>query len=158
LKSGVFDVSGKVERLQLDLRGRDKEIEKLRSQLAGGGGKDLSSQAEKIGDVSVLVTDVPVGDAKILRETADKLRDRLSPAIVVLAGSEGDKVAVVCVVSKDSASRFHAGKILAELVKSIDGKGGGRPDMAQGGGNLPRDLPATLVEWRTTLRDVVGRN
>ncbi|MDX2020722.1 MAG: alanine--tRNA ligase [Deltaproteobacteria bacterium] len=157
LKSSPFEVAGKVERLANELRGRDKDIEKLRSQLASGGGKDLTASAQKIGDVSVLVTDVPVSDAKILRETADKLRDKLNPSIVVLVGSEGDKVSVVSVVSKDALPRFHAGKILSELVKAIDGKGGGRPDMAQGGGTKPADLGKVLDAWRATVADVVAR-
>ena len=156
LKASPFEVSAKVERLGLELRLRDKEIEKLRSQLASGGGKDLATLAQNVGGVALLVADVPVNDAKILRETADKLRDSLNPSLVVLVGSEGDKLSVVCVVSKDAQVRFHAGKILTDLVKTIDGKGGGRPDMAQGGGTRPTDLQAVLASWRVTLAERAG--
>jgi len=157
LKSSPFEVSVKVERLGNEVRIRDKEIEKLRSQLASGGGKDLAADAQKIDGIAVLVTDVPVGDAKILRETADTLRDKLAPSIVVLVGSEGEKLSVVCVVSKDALPRFHAGKILSELVKSIDGKGGGRPDMAQGGGTKPANVAGVLAGWRSALADIATR-
>jgi alanyl-tRNA synthetase len=156
LRSGIFEVVPKVERLQHDLREREREIEKLKGKLASGGGKDLASEAFKVGDRNVLVSDVGVGDAKTLRETVDSLRDKLNPGVIVLAGAEGDKVAVVCAVTKDAGPSLHAGKIVADLSGSIGGKGGGRPDLGQGGGPRPADFGAVLSAWREKLRGLVG--
>jgi alanyl-tRNA synthetase len=157
LRGGVFDVAGKVDRLLVDLRDRDKEIEKLRAKLASGGGTDLASQATKVGERWMLVADVEVGDPKTLRETVDRLRDKLAPGVVVLAGSEGDKLAIVCAATKEIAGQVHAGKLVGELSQSIGGKGGGRPDLGQGGGARPADLPGTLNAWREKVRDLLAR-
>ena len=89
----------RIERLQNDLRERDREIEKLRAKLASGGGKDLSAEAAKVGERWLLVSDVGVGDPKTLRETVDRLKEKLKPAVIVLAGAEGDKVSVICAVT-----------------------------------------------------------
>jgi alanyl-tRNA synthetase len=156
LRGGLFDVVPKVERLQHDLRERDREIEKLRAKLAGGGGKDLASQAAKVGERWLLVSDVGVGDAKTLRDTVDSLRDKLNPGVIVLAGAEGDKVAMVCAVTKDAGKALHAGKIVGELAETIGGKGGGRPDMGQGGGPKPADFTAVLSAWREKLRGLLA--
>ena len=85
------------------------------------------------------------------------MRDRLNPGVVVLAGSDGgDKLALVCMVTPDAGKRFHAGQILGALVKDIGGKGGGRPDMAQGGGPLPADMDRVLDGWRASLKKLAA--
>jgi alanyl-tRNA synthetase len=155
LKTGLFDVTPRIERLQQELRDRDQEIQKLRGKLASGGGKDLAAQAEKLGERWLLVSDVGVGDPKTLRETADGLKNKLSPAVIVLAGAEGDKLAVVCAVTGAPGGALHAGKILGSLVESIGGKGGGRPDLGQGGGPTPADLPAVIASWKQKVRALV---
>ncbi len=156
LRGGTFEVAAKVERLQGDLRERDKEIERLRGKLAAGGGQDLGAQAIKVGDMSLLVASVAVGDPKTLRETVDKLRDRLNPGVIVLAGIEGEKVQVVAAVTKDAVARFNAGKIVSDLSQSLGGKGGGRADMAQGGGPKPDALDAVVSGWRDKLRAMMS--
>jgi alanyl-tRNA synthetase len=158
LKGGFFEVAEKVERLQADLRERDKEIGRLRAKLASGGSRDLRSQAVQVEDLWTLVADVEVSDPKTLREAADSLRERLNPGVAVLAGADGDKVSLVCIVTRDAVPRLHAGNILGELVKDIGGKGGGRPDMAQGGGPRPQDLPSVLESWRAKLHRMVAPN
>jgi alanyl-tRNA synthetase len=157
LRTGLFDVASKVERLQADLREKDREIEKLRARIASGGGTDLSTQATKVGDRWLLVADVGVGDPKTLRETLDKLKEKLNPGVLVLAGAEGDKVAIVCAVTKDATDKFHAGKLVGELSQSIGGKGGGRPELGQGGGARPVDLPATISGWKEKVRNLLAR-
>ncbi len=154
LKAGIFDIAPRIERLQNELRERDREIEKLRAKLASGGGKDLVSEAVKIGDRAVLVADVGVGDPKTLRETIDRLRDKLTPGVIVLAGVEGDKVAVVCAVTGEGKG-LHAGKIVGALTETLSGKGGGRPDLGQGGGTLPADWQATLAAWKDRVATLV---
>jgi alanyl-tRNA synthetase len=79
-----------------------------------------------------------------LRELADRIKDKLGSGIVVLGAKKGDKVMLICVVTKDLIGRFKAGDIMARLSQAVGGKGGGRPDMAQGGGNRPEKLDDAL--------------
>ena len=155
LRGGPFDVVPKIERLLQELRDRDRELEKLRAKLASGGGRDLSSEAVKVGDRWLLVGDVGVADPKTLRETVDGLRERLKPAVILLAGAEADKIAVVCAVAGEPSPGLHAGKLLGSLLDGIGGKGGGRPDLGQGGGPRPADLPAVLSAWREKIRNIL---
>jgi alanyl-tRNA synthetase len=127
-------------------RDQQKEIETLRRKLAsGGGGRDLASEARDVNGVRVLATRVDGADAKALREVADQQRDKLKSGVIVLAGVEGDKIALVSMVTPDLVGKFNAGKIVGEVAKAIGGKGGGRPDMAQGGGSEPQNLDAALA-------------
>jgi alanyl-tRNA synthetase len=144
LRASPFDVAKRVERLQADLRDRDKEIDKLKRKLASGGGRDLAAEARDIQGVTVLATRADVADPKALRDVADQLRDKLRSAVIVLAGVEGDKIALVAMVTADLVARFSAGKIVGEVARELGGKGGGRPDMAQGGGSHPERLEGAL--------------
>jgi alanyl-tRNA synthetase len=92
---------GARRKLQSELRERDNEIDKLKRKLASGGGRDLASEARDVGGVRVLATRADVADAKALREVADQLRDKLRSAVIVLAGVEGDKIALVAMVTSD---------------------------------------------------------
>jgi alanyl-tRNA synthetase len=145
LRASPFEVAAKVERLQKELRERERAVEELQRKLASGGGRDLLADAREIKGVKVLAARSDVGDPKALREVADRLRDKMKSGIVVLGGVADGKVALVATVSADLAGRFHAGKIVAELSGAVGGKGGGRPDMAQGGGNQPERLDAALA-------------
>jgi alanyl-tRNA synthetase len=152
LGAGPFEVSAKTSRLHEQLRERDKEIEKLRRKLASGGGRDLASEARDVGGVRVLATRADVADPKALREVADQLTDKLKSAVVVLAGVEGDKIALVAKVTPDLTDRFNAGKIVGAVAKEIGGRGGGRADMAQGGGSLPEALDPALSKVYEMVR------
>jgi len=146
LRSGSFEVAARVAKLQAEQRDQQKEIETLRRKLAsGGGGRDLASEARDVNGVRVLATRVDGADAKALREVADQQRDKLKSGVIVLAGVEGDKIALVSMVTPDLVGKFNAGKIVGEVAKAIGGKGGGRPDMAQGGGSEPQNLDAALA-------------
>ena len=101
LRAGGFEVAARVAKLQAELRERDNEIDKLKRKLASGGGRDLASEARDVGGVRVLATRADVADAKALREVADQLRDKLRSAVIVLAGVEGDKIALVAMVTPD---------------------------------------------------------
>jgi alanyl-tRNA synthetase len=145
LRAGPFEVGARVGKLQAELRERDREIERLKRKLASGGGRDLAGEARDIAGVRVLATRADVADPKALREVADQLRDKLGSGVIVLAGVEGDKIALVAMVSPDLVGKQHAGKIVGEVAKALGGKGGGRPDMAQGGGSNPAELDAALA-------------
>jgi alanyl-tRNA synthetase len=144
LRAGGFEIAARVAKLQSELRDQSNEIDKLKRKLASGGGRDLASEARDVGGVRVLATRADVADPKALREVADQLRDKLRSAVIVLAGVEGDKIALVATVTSDLTGRFNAGKIVGAVAAAIGGKGGGRPDMAQGGGSQPENLDAAL--------------
>jgi alanyl-tRNA synthetase len=152
LSAAPFEVGAKVVKLQETLRERDKEIEKLRRKLASGGGRDMLAEARDVGGVRVLATRADVADPKALREVADQLTDKMKSGIVVLAGVEGDKIALVAKVTADLTARFNAGKIVGAVAKDTGGKGGGRADMAQGGGSLPDALDAALSKVYDMVR------
>ena len=145
LRSGNFEVAARVAKLQAEQREQQKEIEALRRKLASGGGRDLASEVRDVGGVRVLATRVDVADVKALREVADQQRDKLKSGVIVLAGVEGDKIALVSMVTPDLVSKYNAGKIVGEVAKAVGGKGGGRADMAQGGGSEPQHLDAALA-------------
>ncbi len=145
LRAGLFEVSARVAKLQAEAREREKEIDRLKRKLASGGGRDLVAEAREIGGVRVLATRADVADPKALREVADQLRDKIRSGVVVLAGVEGDKIALVSMVTPDLTDRYNAGKIVGEVARHLGGKGGGRADMAQGGGIHPEKLDAALA-------------
>jgi alanyl-tRNA synthetase len=134
LKAAPFEVASRVDKLAKEMRGLEREIADLKSKLASGGARDLMADVRDIGGVKVLITSTEVADPKALREVGDQLRDRLGSGIVVLAGVDGERVSLVAMVSKDLTGRFHAGKLLGAAAELLGGRGGGRPDMAQGGG------------------------
>jgi alanyl-tRNA synthetase len=144
VRAPLFQVSAQVERLQKDLKERERRIEELQRKLASGGGRDLLAGAREVAGVRVVSSRADVGDPKALREVADQLRDRMKSGVVVLGGVDGGKVALVAAVSSDLVNRVHAGKIISELAKVVGGKGGGKPDLAQGGGTDPSRLDAAL--------------
>jgi len=112
--------------------------------LASGQGDELTSKAVELNGVKLLATEVSDVGAKDLRDLADKLKDKLGSAVVVLAIVSGKKVSLVVGVTKDLTDKYQAGKILNHIATQIGGKGGGRADMAQGGGTEPDKLSKAL--------------
>jgi alanyl-tRNA synthetase len=134
----------KVEQLAARVKGLEKELEQLRAKLASGGSQDLASQAKEVKGVKVLAARLDGMDAKALRETVDRLKDKLAPAAIVLAAVADGKVSLIAGVTKDLAGRLHAGELVNQVAVKVGGKGGGRPDMAQAGGNDPSALDSAL--------------
>jgi alanyl-tRNA synthetase len=146
LKTSPEQVMDAVERLSDERRRLDKELAVLKVELARARAGDLLSQAREINGVKVLAAEF-FGDAKALREEADRLRDQLGSALVVLAARGEDAVQIIVTVSKDLAGkRFHAGNIVKQLAGLLGGGGGGRPDMAQAGGKNPDAVPEALAQ------------
>jgi alanyl-tRNA synthetase len=146
LKAPMFEVADRLDRALAASRALEKELDKLKARLAsGGGGRDLLSEAVQIGDVKVLAVALEVDDAKVLRETGDQLRDKMGSGVLLLAGIGGDKVTLLSMVTKDLLGKLHAGKILAVAAEIVGGKGGGKPDLAQGGGKDPARVPEALA-------------
>ena len=144
LKTGRDNVVVKVEQLLESQRKREKELQKLQARLAGSTGSDLAVSAEEIGGIKVLAARLDTADGKTLRTTMDQLKNKLGAAAIILAGVDGDKVALVAGVTKAESQRVKAGDMLSMVARQIGGKGGGRADMAQGGGGDPAGVPAAL--------------
>jgi alanyl-tRNA synthetase len=157
LRSPPFEVADRITKMQADGKQLEKDLAELKGKLASGGSRDLMSEVVEIDGVKVLAVSTEIADAKTLRETGDKLRDRLGSGVLVLAGIEHDKVSLLAMVTKDLTKRFHAGNLLKAVAEILDGRGGGRPDMAQGGGKDPAKVPEALARAVALIRDGVNK-
>ncbi|WGL18556.1 alanine--tRNA ligase [Microbulbifer bruguierae] len=156
LKTRPDHVADKVEQLLANNRKLEKELAQLKTRLASGASGDLSSQAVEVSGVKLLAASVEGADAKSLRDLADQMKNKLGSGIVLLAAPGEDKVALIAAVTKDLTGRLAAGDLMRFAAGELGGKGGGRPDMAQGGGVNVDALPALLKaipEWvKTNIR------
>ena len=136
-----------VERLSQLLeqnRSFEKEINRLQAKLASSQGSDLASQAVDIKGIKVLAAQLDNIDIKQLRITLDQLKNKLGTAAIVLAMVKGTKISLVAGVTPNATAKIKAGDLVKQVAQQVGGKGGGRPDMAQGGGNDPAKLKAAL--------------
>ena len=140
LKAAPDQLEGRVERLLKEHKEKDREIQSLKSKLLSKKSRDVLSEAREIGDIKVIARKMEADSPKELRESADRIKDRLVSGIVLLGAEKEGKVMLTCVVTKDLMDRFKAGDIIRQLSNIVGGKGGGRPDMAQGGGSKPEEL------------------
>ncbi|WP_321324414.1 alanine--tRNA ligase [Thiomicrorhabdus sp.] len=145
VKSDKNQVETKVAQLVADHKELEKQFKQLQSKMASSQGDDLANQAVKVGDVNILAAQLEGADVNTLRETLDKLKDKLAPAAIVLAAVDGEKVSLVAGVSKEATSTFKAGELVNHVAQQVGGKGGGRPDMAQAGGKDPSKLAEALA-------------
>ena len=150
-KSSNTQAVEKVAQLIKQQKDLEKQIATFQKQLASSQGDDLANQAQDVNGVKLLSTVVEGVSGKDLRDIADKLKDKLGSAIVVLAAVSGNKVALVAGVTKDLTDKYQAGKILNHVAQQVGGKGGGRPDMAQGGGTQPENLDSALASVKDLL-------
>ncbi|CAC9616380.1 Alanyl-tRNA synthetase (EC 6.1.1.7) [uncultured Gammaproteobacteria bacterium] len=150
-KSNNAQAVEKVAQLIKQQKELEKQIASFQKQLASNQGDDLISQAQEVNGVKLLVSIVDGVSGKDLRDIADKLKDKLGSAVIVLAAVNDNKVSLVSGVTKDLTNKYQAGKILNHVAQQIGGKGGGRPDMAQGGGTDPSKLDVALASIKTLL-------
>ena len=150
-KSSNLKVTEKVKQLISNQKTLEKQIATYQKQLAGDQSDDLIEKAIDINGVKVLATEVTDVAAKDLRDLADKLKDKLGSAVVVLASISDNKVSLVSSVTKNLTDKYQAGSILNHVAIQIGGKGGGRADMAQGGGTEPKGLPKAL----SSVKDLI---
>ena len=144
LKVGTPDVEAAIARLQDEKRAMEKELAKLKGKLASSQGDDMVSQAVDVGGIKVLAAILEGADVKTLRETLDKLKDKLKTAAVVLGTVTDGKVTLIAGVTPDAIAKVKAGDLVNFVAQQVGGKGGGRPDMAQAGGTEPAKLPEAL--------------
>ena len=150
LKTGRVQFTDKLQQSLQRSRQLEKEVDQLKAKLASQAGNDLSSQVVDVKGIKVLAHHLEGVDPKSLRSTMDQLKNKLGSAVILLATVKGDKVSLIAGVSKDLTDTFKAGELVNHVASQVDGKGGGRPDMAQAGGNDPSSLPGALssvVDW-----------
>ena len=148
IKSDKNQVSTKITQVMSDYKALEKELKQLQAKLASSQGDDMASQAKLVNGVNMLAAKMEGADGNILRETMDKLKDKLEPAVIVLAAADGNKVSVAAGVSKSVTNRFKAGELVNHVAQQVGGKGGGRPDMAMAGGSDPSKLDEALASVR----------
>lgn len=152
LKANRDNFNDKLQQQLERTRYLEKEIERFQQKSAHSQAADLSTQAIVIKGIKVLATQIKGVDAKTLRNMVDNLKDQLGQAVILLAGVEGNNIQLVCGVSKNCTDKINAGELLGAVAQQIGGKGGGRADMAQGGGTDVEALPKALEsvkEWVT---------
>lgn len=154
LKGARDSVVEKVKGLSDRNRQLEKELEQLNSKLTAAKSGDLAANAETINGIKVLVEKLDGVESKALRDTIDQLKNKLGSAVIVLATEESGKISVAAGVSKDLTSRIKAGDLVKELTAKLGGKGGGRPDFAQGGGTDVAALPDALASVKATIANV----
>jgi alanyl-tRNA synthetase len=146
VKAGRDEVEDKVRQLAERSRKLEKEVATLKSKLASGQGGDLSSSAVEVAGVKVVATRVDGADAPALRDAVDQLKSKLRSAAIVLASvQEPDKVVLIAGVTQDQIKNLQAGDLVNVVAQRVGGRGGGRPDMAQAGGNDPAKLDEALA-------------
>jgi alanyl-tRNA synthetase len=155
LKAPVSEVSAKLTQVLENVRTLERELGRLKSKLASSQGDDLASQAIEIRGSKLLVATLEGADAKTLRETMDKLKDRLKSATIVLGAVNDGKVSLIAGVTSDLTARVKAGELVNFVAQQVGGKGGGRPDMAQAGGTEPAKLPNALESVRSWVEQRV---
>jgi alanyl-tRNA synthetase len=144
LRGGREGLDTRVAQLLDRVKGLEKEVDQLKGRLASAAGDDLTRRAVDVDGIKVLAARIDGGDAKALRETLDQLKNKLGSAAVVLASVSGEKVRLVAGVTPDRTDKIKAGELVNAVAQQIGGRGGGRPDMAQAGGNRPEALEAAL--------------
>jgi alanyl-tRNA synthetase len=150
LKTNPDELTTRIAQVQDQVKSLEKELAALKSKLAAGQGDELVTQAVDVNGIKVLAATLEGADVARLRETMDKLKDKLKTAAIVLASVADGKVSLIAGVTADATSRVKAGELVNFVAQQVGGKGGGRPDMAQAGGTDPSGLPAALagvVAW-----------
>ncbi len=150
LKVTPAEVHARVDGLLGQVRDLEKELAALKGKLASAQGDELLTQAVDVKGIKVLAAVLQGADAKVLRDTLDKLKDKLKTAAIVLATVDGDKVQLAAGVTADSTGKVKAGELVNFVAQQVGGKGGGKPDMAMAGGTNAAALPQALagvVTW-----------
>jgi alanyl-tRNA synthetase len=150
VKGSADTVAAKVSALRSENRELEKEIARLKQKLATSAGSDLTAEVVEVKGIKVLAANVEGADAKSLRDTLDQCKNKLGSAVILLSAVTGDKIALTAGVTKDLSGRVKAGDLMREFAGRLGGKGGGKPDMAQGGGTDVKALPDVLKavpEW-----------
>jgi len=147
-------VPAKIEKMLSVHKALEKEIEKLKAQIATISASEAGEDIRSVNGVDVIVQKVAVDSPAALRDLADQLKDKIKSGIVVLGSAAGAKALLIAIVTKDLTDRFHAGSIVKAMAAVVGGGGGGRPDMAQAGGTRPENLDQALEKAIAVIEGV----
>ena len=153
LKASPAELNSRIAQVLDQVKSLEKEMAALKGKLASSQGDELMTQAAEVKGVKVLAALLPGADAKTLRDTMDKLKDKLKTAVVVLAAVEGDKVQLAAGVTSDTIGKVKAGELVNFVAQQVGGKGGGKPDMAMAGGTDATHLDAALNSVRAWVTE-----
>ncbi|HTJ99272.1 MAG TPA: alanine--tRNA ligase [Bordetella sp.] len=149
LRAPAVDLPDRIAQVQEQVKSLEKDLDQARSRLAASAGNDLAArQTVEIKGIKVLAAGIDSADPKALRGMVDQLKDKLKPAVVLLAAAADGKISVVGGVTSDLTDRIKAGDLVGFVSSQLGGKGGGRPDMAMGGGSDAAALPAAIASVR----------
>jgi alanyl-tRNA synthetase len=147
LKTQPADLSDRIVQMQAQLKSLERDLEQAKSKLASAAGSDLADKAVELsGGVKLLASSISGADPKALRSMVDQLKDRLKSAVVLLATSSDGKISLAAGVTADLVGKVKAGDLVGMVAAQVGGKGGGRPDMAMGGGTDESALPGVLAQ------------
>jgi alanyl-tRNA synthetase len=144
LKAPPAELTARIGQILDNVKTLERELARLKSKMAASQGDELAAQAADLNGVKVLAATLEGADAKTLRETLDKLKDKLKRAAIVLATADAGRVTLIAGVTADLTAKVKAGELVNHVAQQVGGKGGGRPDMAQAGGTEPAKLPGAL--------------
>uniref|UniRef100_UPI0021553410 DHHA1 domain-containing protein n=1 Tax=Castellaniella caeni TaxID=266123 RepID=UPI0021553410 len=156
LKTQTENVPDRIQALQQQARHTEHELARLQDKLAAAAGSDLAGQAVDVAGVKLLATRLNGVDPKALRGMMDQLKSKLSNAVILLAAVTDDKISLVAGVSAELTSRVKAGDLVGAVAAQVGGKGGGRPDMAMGGGSDVAALDGAVAGVAAWLRARLG--
>jgi len=156
LKANRDNLAEKLEQLVAQNRKLEKDLAALKTKLAIAGSVDLLGQAQEVAGIKVLVLNLEGADSKSLRDSVDQFKNKLGTSVVLLAAVEDGKVALVAGVTQDATSKVKAGDLMRFVAEQLGGKGGGRPDMAQGGGTDVAALDVALESVLPWVKSQLG--
>ncbi|MGH9825595.1 MAG: DHHA1 domain-containing protein, partial [Blastocatellia bacterium] len=159
LRARLEDIPAQVDKLQELTRKQQREIEELKLKLAmgnGGGGSSAAEDVKEVAGIKVLSRRVEDLDANGMRQLADTLSNKIKPGVVVLGQASDGKASLIVRVTDDLTGRLNAGQIVKEISAVIGGKGGGKADMASGGGTQPENLDKALAQASATVVNLIG--
>jgi alanyl-tRNA synthetase len=156
LKAAPEEVEHRLVQVLENVKRLEKELTRLKSKIASAQGDDLADQAVSVGSTSVLAANLDGADVRTLRETVDKLKDKLKNAVIVLGSAQSGKVTLIAGVTDNLTSTVKAGELVNFVAGQVGGKGGGRADMAQAGGTDTAALPKALASVEDWVRESIS--
>jgi alanyl-tRNA synthetase len=155
LKTQPAELSARIAQMQADMKALEKELSAAKGKLASSQGDELAGGAVDVKGIKLVAVKLEGADAKTLRDTMDKLKDKLKTAVIVLAAADGDKVQIAAGVTADSIGKVKAGDLVNFVAQQVGGKGGGKPDMAMAGGTDASKLAAALASVQAWVTERV---
>ena len=155
LKAQPAELNQRIAQVLDQVKALEKELAAAKGKLASAQGDELMTQAIDIKGVKLLVAKLEGADAKTLRDTMDKLKDKMKTAVIVLTAVDGDKVQIAAGVTTDTTGKVKAGELASFVASQVGGKGGGKPDMAMAGGTQPAALPSAMASVQAWVTERV---